>query len=526
MQRRLALLLILAGILFRAGGQDFIEAGPLVHQFRLTLEPGEREEFLGPFVSTTSGETNSAWVLAPFASHYEEPLLEHSEYDFLYPAITYDRFGSEWRLQIAQFLNFQGGATQDGEVKKRHTLFPIFFSQRSTNPTNDYWALLPFYGHFQNHLFRDEVRFVAAPLYVWSRKGQMETDNYLFPFFHVRHGGGVKGWQFLPLIGHETKSSSVRTNLIMDEPEVVPGYDKWFALFPFFHHENLNLGTTNEEKRRSFLLLYSIQRSPARDNTTLLWPFFSYTDDRENKFREWGVPYPFIGWARGEGKHANRFWPLWGKATNATLTTDFFLWPLYTHRHIHTPEVDRERTRICWFPYTETRLTSPQTGAERRRRDMWPFFTWRHEFDGCERLQVLSITEAVLPDNHGIERNWAPLWTLYRAEKNPKTGAASQSLLWNFWRHDTLKETSRSSFFFGVVRSRREKDERHWRFFWMPFHDLAPATNAPAMPAAPAVPTRQGQTLFNPPEHRGDAFAPKPSRLQPQSQPESGLVQR
>lgn len=506
MRRCLAFLLIIAGILFPAAAQDFVEAGPLIHQFRLTLEPGEGAQYLGPLVTTKHSETNSLWAIAPLAAHYEEPEIEHEEFDFLYPFITYDRFGTEWQAQVMQLINFHGGVTQDGEVKRRRNFFPIFFSQTSTNPTNNYWSLLPIYGHFRNHLFRDEVKFVAAPLYVWSRKGQMETDNYLFPFFHVRHGGGIKGWQFFPVVGHETKTTSVRTNMFTDEPEVIPGYDKWFALWPFFHHENLNLGTTNEEKRRSFLLLYSFQRSPARDNSTIFWPFFSYTDDRENKFHEWGMPYPFIGWARGEGKHANRFWPFWGKATNASITSDFTMWPVYTHRHINTPEVDRERMRILWFAYSDSRLTSPITGVERRRRDMWPLFTWRKEFDGRESLKMLSLTEPLIPDNHGVERSWAPLWTIYSNEKNPKTGASSQSLLWNLWRHDQLKASSRDSFLFGLVRTRREKDERHWRFFWLPFPEAAkaaPATNAPAA----------GQVIFNPPLHRGDAFFnPQPVR--------------
>ena len=43
----------------------------------------------------------------------------------------------------------------------------------------------------------------------------------------------------------------------------------------------------------------------------------------------------------------------------------------------------------------------------------------------------------MLPGNRGVERNWSPLWSLWRAEDNPKTGATSQSLLWNFYRHDT-----------------------------------------------------------------------------------------
>jgi hypothetical protein len=496
MCRSLAALLIAAGLLGRlqaAAPANPVEAGPLFHQFGLTLEAGEREEFIGPLFSTQEGEKGSysLWTIAPFASLYQEPEIERVEFDFLYPALSYDRFGTEWRLHVAQFLNFHGGTSQDGEVKHRRNLFPFFFSQTSTQHTNDYWSLLPFYGHFQNHLFRDEVRFVAAPLYVWSRKGAMETDNYLFPFIHFRHGGGIQGWQILPLAGHETKQAVTRTNRLTDDPEVIPGYDKWFALFPFFHHESLNLGTTNEERRRILIPLYSIQRSPARDNTSIPWPFISHTVDREARFEEWGLPFPFIGWARGEGKHANRVWPLWGRATNSTLQTDFLLWPLYTHRLVRDPEIFRERTRILWFPYSDTRLVNPVTGDYRLRRDLWPLFSFTHDLDGRERLQVLAVSEPVIAGNQSIDRSWAPLWSLYRAEFNPKTGRSSQSLLWNLWRRDAARDSSHQSFLFGLIRTRRDADHLHWRFLWTRF--ATPAS--PSSPASrPAVPPAPGPT--------------------------------
>jgi hypothetical protein len=503
MRRFLPVLMLAAGALLPAAAQGLLETGPLAHRFGLTLERGERQEMLGPLLAWQKGETNSnsLWTVAPFMSLYREPEIERTELDVLYPLFSYDRFGTEYRWHLAQFLNFHGSLSLDDEAKRRRNLFPFFFSQRSSNPTNDYWSLLPVYGHFRNHLFRDEVRFVAAPLYVWSRKGQVETDNYLFPFFHLRHGGGVSGWQLLPFLGHETKSSSVRTNALTDEPEVLPGHDKWFALFPFFHHEDLGLGTENPEKRRSFILLYSLQRSPERDNTTLLWPFFSYTEDHKEKFKEWGMPFPFIGWARGEGKHADRVWPFWGKATNASMQSDFFLWPLYTHRHVRTPEVERERTRILWFPYSQTVLRSPVTGVERRRRDLWPLFSWNRDFDGKERLQVLAIAEPVIPDNKSIARSWSPLWSLYRAEKDPKTGASSRSLLWNLWRRDETKDTVRTSSFFGVVRTRRTADGTSWRYFWRPFADEPKPS---AVPTALASPTTGA--------HRGDLFGPRPAR--------------
>ena len=50
-----------------------------------------------------------------------------------------------------------------------------------------------------------------------------------------------------------------------------------------------------------------------------------------------------------------------------------------------------------------------ETGKEKRRLDMWPFFTWHRDAQGSERLQVLALLEPVLPESRGIERNWSPL---------------------------------------------------------------------------------------------------------------------
>ena len=63
-----------------------------------------------------------------------------------------------------------------------------YFQQRSSDPALNYTAVVPFYGHLENRFFRDEISFVMFPLYVRSRKSDVVTDNYLFPFFHLRHG--------------------------------------------------------------------------------------------------------------------------------------------------------------------------------------------------------------------------------------------------------------------------------------------------------------------------------------------------
>ena len=67
-----------------------------------------------------------------------------------------------------------------------------------------------------------------------------------------------------------------------------------------------------------------------------------------------------------------------------------------------------------------------------------------------------------------MERNYSPLWSLWRDEKNGKTGARSQSLLWNLYRRETAKEASKTSALFGLVQHSSNTNGSHWRLFWWP----------------------------------------------------------
>ena len=49
---------------------------------------------------------------------------------------------------------------------------------------------------------------------------------------------------------------------------------------------------------------------------------------------------------------------------------------------------------------------------------------------------MLAVFEPLMPTNKSIERNWSPVWSLWRPENNATTGAASQSLLWNLYRRE------------------------------------------------------------------------------------------
>ena len=128
---------------------------------------------------------------------------------------------------------FPAARTRMIQPQNASRFFPFYFQQRSPDPNENYTALFPLYGHLKNRLFRDEIFFVLFPIYGETRKRDVVTDNYLYPFFHLRHGDGLQGWQFWPLVGSEHKDVTTKTNGF-GETEIIGGHDKFFALWPIY----------------------------------------------------------------------------------------------------------------------------------------------------------------------------------------------------------------------------------------------------------------------------------------------------
>ena len=64
-------------------------------------------------------------------------------------------------------------------------------------------------------------------------------------------------------------------------------------------------------------------------------------------------------------------------------------------------------------------MKSTETGNFRTRTDVWPFFTHQRDYNGNARLQIFAPLEPILPASKSIERNYSPLWSVWRAENNP-----------------------------------------------------------------------------------------------------------
>jgi hypothetical protein len=450
--------------------------GPAFSRFGLTLSPGFREEWVGPLYYHERRETLDIWAIPPFLSYSKDADLDMAEIDFLYPLLSYDRFGLEYRFQILQLFSFAGGGTQDDKDRDRFTLFPFFFLQRGEEGAG-YWALFPVYGHLRNRLFRDEIDFILWPGYVRTRKRDVVTWNYLFPVIHHRKGNQLHGWQVWPLVGHEVKQPLQKTN-VADEIYVEGGHDRWFALWPIFFKNANGVGTTNQSSELVVLPFIARSRSPSRDSTSYLWPLgLTITEDRERKYKEIGLPWPLWVYAEGPGKHTRRVWPIYSHSKNAHLQSDFILWPIYKYNRFSAEGIERERTRILFFLYSDTEEKNTETGRSRTRREFWPLYSYRKDLEGNERLQVLSVLEPVLPNNKSIERNYSPIYSIWRSEKNAVRGEKTVSLLWNLYRNRQSREGSSWSAFFGMFSGEKDAEGKRGRLFFIPYGERK---NAPS----------------------------------------------
>jgi hypothetical protein len=277
----------------------------------------------------------------------------------------------------------------------------------------------------------------------------------------------LNGWQVWPFVGKEHKVVTWSTNGFGDV-STVPGHEKFFALWPFWLSEDFGIGTDEAGKFRASIPFFALTRSPQRDATSVLWPFFTWVDERGRKYKEWEGPWPFVIFARGEGKTTDRVWPLFSRSHNATLESDSYLWPLYTYKRVHSDPLDQQATRLAYYLFVSVTEKNTATGAEKLRRDAWPFFIWRKDFDGNTRLQVLAPIESVLAQNRGIERNWSPLWSLWRAQENPRMGTSNASLLWNLYRRETAPDHKKISLLFGLFQYEKDGDKGRTRLFYIP----------------------------------------------------------
>jgi hypothetical protein len=442
------------------------EAGPKTRDWNLWPLYDERDDpvegmhvrsGLGPLLtfSRSPDSTVKTASFRPFFHWRKDTAPDRLEWEFLYPVMSYSRVEEDSKFQFLQILNFRHEGTDPNARERRFDLFPFYLSG-TTEAGEEYRAVFPFYGRALNRMFFDEVEFVLFPLYARFVRLGVETRWFPWPILSVTRGEGVSGFRIIPLYGQEVKEGV---------------YEKQFALWPLFLHQRTGLDGENPEETLAILPFYVSQRSKNRDSTTILWPLFTYTEDRERQFEQWEIAWPLIVIARGEGRTINRFLPLYS-VEERRVRDQFFLremtrnilvvlFPLYIRTEEEFPGSRTIRDRILWWLYSDTRQEGREGSA--RRIDAWPFFRYTRDREGAVEFQTLALLEAFMPGNEKIERNYSPLWALYTYRRNA-AGDEVRSFLWNLVRHEETG-AGRSIEILGPVVAYRERGEDAWFSF-------------------------------------------------------------
>jgi hypothetical protein len=461
-RRAAGVLLILLGILALAGAAPAEEDAPsalnLWPVFDGRVDPLEKARVrsgVGPLIHSSrslDGDVEE-FALRPLFFWRGDKAAQTSEWEFLYPLATYRQREGDWDFQFLRLLNARGEGSPQAGREEHADFFPFYFSGVREDGEK-YYGILPLWGKVYDRLFWEEWEWVLFPLY--ARTVRSGGENFYFPWPILSITRGVnpedhhRGFRFFPLYGQEVKEGA---------------FEKYFALWPLFLYQRTGLDGDEPEEVLSFLPFYVARRSPKWDQTTVLWPLFTYTDDRAKKYEQWDVAWPFFKFARGEGRQTFIVFPLYME-DHKVLHDEFLmrelryddfavLFPLYIRQREEIIGSRKVRHRIFWYLYSD--IQEEGRDGSTRRIDAWPFMRYDRDREGTVFFQTLALLEAMLPRNEWIERNYSPLWALYTYRANP-AGESVHSFLWNLVRHEE-SQAGRSIEVLGPVLAYREAGE-------------------------------------------------------------------
>jgi hypothetical protein len=410
-------------------------------------------------------------ALRPLFHYSTDQQRDASQLDILFPLFTYrddkDVISSRF-LFLLHFYSHQA----NNFSQRDFSLFPLIFYKKKLNQPTQY-ALFPVVGNYFNKFNRDELSYFLFPLYVHSKRKGTYVDNYLWPFFARISGDAPdeSGFKIWPLYGHSKK----------------PGvYRKSMFAWPFWISQDLRLDTSDPLTTRYSFPFYLYSEAPSKSLRNIIWPFFSYVDDRKNNYTEWNFPWPLFSFTKGKQRHGYKALPLISDMTTGSKRTRNYLWPLYRIEEKQFSTLSQTRSRVLFFLFTN--LVEREKESERlelHRTLFWPLFGYRHE-EGVSHFYTLALLEPIFQYSDGITRNWSPLWRIYQ-QKWDDQGNSVSSALWNiFWHERSQKGLAWELFPFlsyrhepavlrewsilkGLIRVHNEGEKKRLHLFYLPW---------------------------------------------------------
>ena len=304
------------------------------------------------------------------------------------------------------------------DARRRLWVLPFYFGGHARDG-KDYWALFPFGGTIREFLGRDEIKFVLFPLWSRSRVNEVEATSILWPFFSRADGDGIHHRRFFPFWGVTTKEGQWAKRFILWPFWTQAEYfyrgakGKAWILFPLYGQSKL------EDQLTTWYLppLFKVAEGNGNRRVTGPWPFFQRSEGDIEKF----YLFPLYGWKRIEDKENER-----------VVHRSFVLWPIGWRIGVTSPQTTADSYQVLPFFYKNDRVHTDPADRDKEEHNLsfWPLFTSERQGDTA-RLRIPDLWPGKNPG--GIERNWAPLWTLFHRET--KGDARQTEVLWGMYRN-------------------------------------------------------------------------------------------
>jgi hypothetical protein len=443
----------------------------------------ERFRAAGPFWEEAEGAGGMSLRAQPrpLFTRAADPATKRAAWDALWPVASGKTFGEQksWRILTAYFLDQD---RRDANTRYRFWLLPLWFHGRDDDGSR-YAALFPLGGEIRNILWKDRIRFVLWPLWASSEVNDVRTVNVLWPFFSrtTTPDGHLTQLRVFPFYGHSVNEGQ---------------YEKRMALWPIWTHARYVhpkaegtawvlfplCGRVNLNTQKGWMFLpplFQHIRGEQMSRTYFPWPFYQ----RETGYRERLV-----------------VWPLYGRRQDGALKRQYWLWPLvnreendWGRRHVLrwsvVPVWSCATQRESWLPSERAAAEArgeplPEPRVRAQRAKAWPLFSRQYDLDeGAYRLRAPDLWPGPTPP--GVERNWAPIWTLldYRArgERSDldvlwglyrqvrREGGARTFSLFPLWKHErtAADRERRWSVLKGLLAYDRTATNRTVRFLWV-----------------------------------------------------------
>jgi hypothetical protein len=380
----------------------------------------------GPVVERIHKPSGRAFcALRPVAAEVRDAAQGTSTLHVLWPLFTSNRRGAERSWNSALILWGRDADIHNPTSQWSLLAFPLVATGR-TKEGSRYGGLFPIWGRLEEFAGMDRVDFAFFPLYAYTRQGDLNTWNILFPVISWTRAPDEARFRVFPLYG-QAREPGIRRRFILwpiwneaqySAPQHV-GYSH--MLFPLY-------GRVNLDNQQSWMVLP---------------PFFRYTEAGEK--RQLMAPWPFVQLTWGGDDEKTYLWPFWGVHHRPDFENGFVLWPLGGYETDGRRELVRSRRWLVPFYFDERalrRLPDAKPVVEERRVRVWPLATYQRDATSL-RFHTLELWPAApVP---AVERLYAPFWTLYSHERVGTR--VSDELLWGLFRRNKENGSVHSSIF-------------------------------------------------------------------------------